>query len=445
MATARLEQILLEEAIVASDRIMASGEHNVENYGDQIRAAEQNMHDLAFVTDELTLRTDENNEARDQSNLDQQIENQERYRLALIAWHKEAARGQAGQEGLNESIDDAGAFYNLADKRLDQVTDAVGSYSEAVLESMDETAQAVKDNVVSWDEWAGDIEINTAKVLEGLNMRLQAERDFFIQIEQGLAKDASPAVVDFLNLLDSESKFGFLKLSEADQTAFITDLETSFGNLNAFITEKLTADLPEILKLEGDALLLALGGIVEEIVADPDTSISAVDAWKAVLEAALVDASPELRDELLAVFGDETSIKFIGNMFSIGVDGAMGIIKGLESKYGAAATAGRILARKVSDAAKGEFKAESPSKVFMGIGQDVAAGLVMGIDSGISDFAGINVGSRISNPNPLGPQVNSITNSNETANAFNLSVTGSRDPAADGQTLLLAAKLAGRL
>ena len=335
--------------------------------------------------------------------------------------------------------------YVLQEEELEKVGDLLDDYSEAVVESMEESRAATLDNVVSWEHWAGDVELNLTKVIEGLTQRLKAERDFFFQIEHGLASEASPAVIDFLNLLDSESKFAFLNLGEQDKAAFIAQLETFFGTAEAFLIEKIGVELPKILELEGQTLVGALGGLVEDIVADPETNINAVDAWEGVLEAALLEAGPGLRGTLLDTFGTSFTVDFVGQMFGIGSDAAQGLIDGILLKYGAALNAGAGLTARVEQGSRNEVRAESPSKTMMVLGADMAAGLTFGLEKGLRDFSGIQLSSIGATRHQMGSQVNSGNTTSETANEFNLNIHGSKDTAADGQAALLAARLAGKL
>ena len=77
----------------------------------------------------------------------------------------------------------------------------------------------------------------------------------------------------------------------------------------------------------------------------------------------------------------------------------------------------------------------------MKIGEDVAEGFNIGLASGFSQVEGFT-GAR----HQLGQQLGGTgSTTTSTANEFNLNIHGSNNPGADGQTALLAAKLAGRL
>lgn len=79
---------------------------------------------------------------------------------------------------------------------------------------------------------------------------------------------------------------------------------------------------------------------------------------------------------------------FAGQMVSAGADLVKGLINGIGSMIGSAVAKARELASSVVGAVKGFLNINSPSKVFIGIGEEVGAGFEKGIENGESGVVG---------------------------------------------------------
>ena len=424
LARARLEAALL------NDEERALGESFNQTAEEAIRQGEvhleltQAVDDLSEAEEQLALRTGEANQAREQSQLDKELELAERYGDEILGLTRDLEGGTRAQRELNDALD--GASFLLATEDVEAVKDILNEYAEAVTEVMEESAQEVRDNILTWDLWEKGVKLNLNAVIDSLQKRLTAERDFFFAIENGLARNATPAVIDFLNLLGSEEKAAFLLKPIGEQIVFIASLEDLFREMEAFIAKKLAIELPGILEKEGRPLIEGLVGLTQKIIEEDETGlVTAVGAFAAVIDAALIDAGPGLRDTLLELFttGGLTA-QFVSTMFNIGLDAAQGLIDGLKAKYGATLDAGQGLIDRAERGARDFAEADSPSKLFMRLGADLAVGLTTGIDQALSRFSGIELSAIGATRHQLVGQASSVvSNSSQIDTSLVVNVT----------------------
>ena len=395
IVNARLDEArgLSDELLDAEGkRLVQSIESNIEmeRSAGRLKELQEKTAALTAVEKLLAQRTGEVNEAREDADLDREIEAE----ATIIRQHTELRRGlegsAAGQREWNRELEDSVTILNTTDDNIKDINEALNEYQEGVVEAFVETDEALRKNVVSWDTWADDVEINVDEVIVALNKRLGAEIDFFNFFTTGLGADASPAVREFLELLSAEEKVSFLAQDTAEQERQLAELEDFFDRVEAEVTREFLVVLPKLIEQGGEVLFQSLGEVVEAMLAADETgTTSAIDAWATTIATALSEAEPGLRNDLKKIFGSDFAIQFIAQATGLGEDYIRGLVAGMLAVDVSGPARG--IARQVTNAIGDTFDVGSPSKVMMRMGEQVAQGLTLGIEEGLRNFNGVQL------------------------------------------------------
>jgi tape measure domain-containing protein len=176
------------------------------------------------------------------------------------------------------------------------------------------------------------------------------------------------------------------------------------------LLESFVAYLPKIMKLGGELVLILLKGVksnIKEVVQSGiDLVINFISGVTKKL-GAIIQAGFELMisflygladaverngemvvDAILNLIGKivllmaKTLLKAVDNFIEIGGQIVMGLVNGIKEKISSVVEGVTDLATSAIDAAKRVLDTRSPSEVFKEIGDNVAAGLAIGIDKG---------------------------------------------------------------
>lgn len=176
------------------------------------------------------------------------------------------------------------------------------------------------------------------------------------------------------------------------------------------LLESLVAYLPKIMELGGELVLILLEGVksnIEEVVqsgidlvigfisgvtkklgdiiqAGFELMISFIYGLADAVERngeIVVDAVLKLIGEIVTLMV-ETLLTAVDNFIEIGGEIVMGLVDGIKEKISSVVEGITDLATSAIDAAKRVLETHSPSEVFKEIGDNVAAGLAIGIDKG---------------------------------------------------------------
>jgi len=133
---------------------------------------------------------------------------------------------------------------------------------------------------------------------------------------------------------------------------------------------------------------------VKALLADYSPTVLIYNIWTGI-----GDWFRGLAPDLTAAFGDlweaikEEVSQWPERMWQAGKDAVAGLLGGMKAETPKAYQAGGALGNSVTRGAKDKLKVKSPSRVFMGIGKDVVAGLSIGIrdgkDSVVKEIAGV--------------------------------------------------------
>ncbi len=127
-----------------------------------------------------------------------------------------------------------------------------------------------------------------------------------------------------------------------------------------------TAKLGDIIQAGFDLMVAFINGLADAVERNGEM---------------VVDAVLNLIEEIVILMV-ETLLKVVDKFIEIGRDIVTGLIDGIKEKISSVVESVTNLATSAIDAAKRVLETRSPSKVFEGIGDNVATGLAIGIDKG---------------------------------------------------------------
>jgi len=148
--------------------------------------------------------------------------------------------------------------------------------------------------------------------------------------------------------------------------------------------------LPELLVAIVELLPEITGAVVGMI---PELIVAGIDLFLALVTA-LIDATPEILTAIIGLIPEITGalISAMPQMVSAGFDLLTGLAKGIyDNLPEIASSIASSIGSSITNAVKGFFGIESPSKLFAGIGGDLAAGL----EQGIQDSKDLAVGASL--------------------------------------------------
>ena len=145
-------------------------------------------------------------------------------------------------------------------------------------------------------------------------------------------------------------------------------------------------------------LLVAIVSLLPEITAAvvgmiPELLVAGIDLFLALVTA-LIDATPEILTAIIGLIPEITGalISAMPQMVSAGFELLTGLAKGIyDNLPRIASNIASSIGSSITNAVKGFFGIESPSKLFAGIGGDLAAGL----EQGIQDSKDLAVGASL--------------------------------------------------
>jgi len=173
-------------------------------------------------------------------------------------------------------------------------------------------------------------------------------------------KEATEAIMSYIAL--------FLNVLEGDWSGAWENIKDITGNITTIITN--------LIKFFGGLVL----GLITSMVA---SVIAKITDWAAQMGAKVRQMA---NDVVSAVVGLVGQIKQkISDFTSAGLDLAkamiQGIVNGIRNGVSLVVSAAKDMARKAFESAKSTLGINSPSKVFMDIGENVSEGMAKGIDS----------------------------------------------------------------
>ncbi|WGY03728.1 phage tail tape measure protein [Nocardioides sp. QY071] len=197
----------------------------------------------------------------------------------------------------------------------------------------------------------GRVEALTEKQLDELKKTFANQPETLARI---LASEGSGVSLDLLlNQLGNAA-------NDADQFAYLTEKLAKMGLKQTAIDQILAA---------GPAAALATA---EAIDVGGESAVKQIN---------------ELQDRLDAT-GTRLGKQMSDRYYQTGVDAAQGLVRGMESEMAHLEAVAMQMADALAIAARAALQIKSPSRVFMGIGDDVMQGLNIGIDDTVASRAG---------------------------------------------------------
>lgn len=212
------------------------------------------------------------------------------------------------------------------------------------------------------------------QIIDIANVATTTETQSMVSIINGMSSIAQQAIAAFTAGLTNEA---------SNTENFGTALETMFRHFVAAAeTQKAL-----ILTQDGSGYIpVTLGptiiSSIDESLPEDDVKAIAIRVIEN-LETGIDEEDDNLFDaaETMAETVDETvrNILYDGVWFDVGLNAAQGLASGIAAGTESAVNAARALAMAVEEAASVTLQVNSPSKVFIGIGQHVVEGFVKGI------------------------------------------------------------------
>lgn len=311
------------------------------------------------------------------------------------------------------------------------VFDAIGKFVKVASDVFNDYLMPVIMFVVDWivDNWdtisetVGGVFNSVVEILEGFISIFQSLWDtwgdtilLYLEVVWTNIKNATKLAFDFIkDLLDV-----FAKLFKGDWSGLWEAIKTLLSNLWNNMTTLIGDNIKNILVVitnignkiktfwstTWENIKAKLANMWNDMVNNVKTKASEV--WQSVKDMArdMVEALKNLpRDALQA-----------------GKDFVSGLIKGITGGVSELVNSAKNMANKAVDAVKNVFKIKSPSRVMMGIGDNVAEGLAVGIEDGegmvndavdsMSSFVDKDIPIPIPRPKPTGGSggAGSVTN-----------------------------------
>jgi hypothetical protein len=222
------------------------------------------------------------------------------------------------------------------------------------------------------------------------NGRAQDAINQQLEDARGLLEQATSAYNDYANAArDAVTATGNItQLGRQDDgtvslTSLLNELEKAANDADRFV------DLSE--KLAG--MGLSKESIDQILAAGPSAALATVEAIETGGQEA-VNRINDLQGRLAAA-GTRLGQDMAGRYYQAGVDAAQGLINGLSSQLAALQAVAQQLGDALIISTKKKLKSKSPSKVFEGIGQDVVAGLSLGIDDTVASRSGASLAASL--------------------------------------------------
>jgi len=319
-------------------------------------------------------------------------------------------------DGIIPVLEKALAAANAAYERENAVLDKLVSEREGFLSSLSDGFRAFANNF---------------KVDEGLSFtqslqdRVKSVREFTTNIKSLLARGLDPSLVqDFIaagvdssglvvaNLAQGSGvDISAINAAQAELAALTSDFQTTasqqYFDIGIAQQEAIVAPLRTAAQQAQNALNISQAARETELAAAQAHSqqlrldreaelLTAEQNYKTagdLLVANQKDVNDKLNENAKAVnklFSDlsDPTTGIPSEMVPLGVEIINGLLAGFAKKYPKLIAEARRMARAVRDEFRDMFKISSPSKVMMTIGEQIAMGLVIGMEQGIKAIEG---------------------------------------------------------
>jgi len=319
-------------------------------------------------------------------------------------------------DGIIPVLEKALAAANAAYERENAVLDKLVSEREGFLSSLSDGFRAFANNF---------------KVDEGLSFtqslqdRVKSVREFTTNIKSLLARGLDPSLVqDFIaagvdssglvvaNLAQGSGvDISAINAAQAELAALTSDFQTTasqqYFDIGIAQQEAIVAPLRTAAQQAQNALNISQAARETELAAAQAHSqqlrldreaelLTAEQNYKTagdLLVANQKDVNDKLNENAKAVnklFSDlsDPTTGIPSEMVPLGVEIINGLLAGFAKKYPKLIAEARRMARAVKDEFRDMFKISSPSKVMMTIGEQIAMGLVIGMEQGIKAIEG---------------------------------------------------------
>jgi len=248
------------------------------------------------------------------------------------------------------------AIIEMGGKLLTSLTEGVGNGFPDMLSKINELIQ----NIGAW-------------IQESFPQFLQNGVDAILNLANGIMNSAPTVLTNIGNILTS--------VFSALLAALPTILENGF-KLIAGLAKGILNNLPAVMASIIQILKNLLSKIIEHLPELLKTGVKLI----VELAAGLVQAIPKVVGKIPQIISAivKAITGLVGELIGAGKDLMLGFAKGIGDSIGAVVEKAKEAARRVVNAVKGAFRINSPSRVFMEIGEYLNLGLAKGIEDNIN-------------------------------------------------------------
>ena len=440
-----LKQHLIDFKEEARDAVPFGGDEQEETYR---RAERQLKSALDFIDEQrvIGLDRDEDAERRRTDLLEGGAARRKQIRLKEIidASNARDSGGPVALHPLDELFNTKDGPTQLLDF-ADDVDKAFLDMNQNIADHFADTRQQIRDSIVIWGEYPKAVKINVDKVLDILAKQALDLANWNSTLATIIGMGASQSIIEMFNGFDNATKAGITHLLATNPAEFarmVEGFETEWENIDAaaLINANLTVPAQSEMNNFVNTVMTqaaALGG---------EDMILGAELFKSGILTKFDEVGTEGKRAII------NSIQALGDagvfmaMFGVGEEFWRGLIRGMESGTESVATAARRLAHGAVNAVDDRFEVDSPSKVMIRTGMQVAAGLSAGISKGLGiDMRALDNHIGSFRQAAFGPNSTSTSNTSSVMNRYDLQVNGSTNTGGDASAILLTAQLAGAM
>lgn len=265
---------------------------------------------------------------------------------------------------------------------VDDSDEALDNYGKNVIEAFDNTRSAITDGMGAWDEYSGAVKLNLTDASDAMKLRLSDAIAWNETLKTLIESGASSETITFFENYSLEEKAAFTALLNESPKKFfeyVGQWETFIENINSTVEDN--------LRIRGIFKQKMEGFVIEMIAGARKLEETGTSAWDGFVTqtfeelAKLPIGGKKLMIETIRAMGDSG---VLAEMFGVTQNVIDALIRGMISMRGPLIGAMSGIADLMVTTVNGKFQIESPSKVFVGIGENITKGLMIGMGNGIN-------------------------------------------------------------
>lgn len=268
---------------------------------------------------------------------------------------------------------------------FDGIGDAAEAYRDRISQAMEEASDSILGSFPAWDEYEKETIDSLAGVIKAQDLYL-ADMTAWTSLQGSLIGQVSQQTFDYLDGLDAGTKGALTRFAKDHPklwTQFLRDLDTNFAEANRITMDNFLNRLPVATQEAIDGMIVAVKGLVDPFGFEGQTAVQAfIDNMNTALTEVgftegletLIWTDNALRRALFETLGTDLAAALI-----------QGLVAGLDSRESYDAWGGSVvrLNQKLREKFGTDLEVKSPSRFTMRIGEYLAEGLRIGLESGM--------------------------------------------------------------